>query len=44
MGYGTHNLEVLLDEADARQSEVCLDLAKLAFPFIAQAAAPHLGI
>jgi hypothetical protein len=42
--YGTYNLKVLLDEANARQSEVGLDLAKLAFTLIVQAAAPRLDI
>jgi hypothetical protein len=42
--YGTDNLKVLLDETDTRQSEVSLDLAKLTFTLIVQAAAPRLDI
>ena len=42
--YGAHDMQILFDQADARQPEISLDFPKLALRVIAQAAAPCPGI
>ena len=42
--YGPDDMQILFDQAEARQPEISLDLPELALRVIAQAAAPCPGI